>query len=287
MMNSGIMVKRTIRGAGFACMLIMLAGNFAHGQGYYQVTPAPYGSGYGTGTGSYNPYGSSGYGSQYGSGMYGSGSGMYGSGMGGYGSGMYGSSGYGGYGGSGRLGNRVLRSRSKSKRAFSIGVPATSIRDSSRLPRPFCSASSSQLSQLMNGAAPAGAGYYILKDKGPNILIIPMAVKDSLDQQLTALRNKSLWAFDPAQVKSLKIRMDKTQVDLEKTGATAWRWVGRPNFRVRADRVDQLLSQLSEAQITAFPPAPKDLKAAGLAPPAKTEVTITTPQGVPGGPNAR
>ena len=69
-------------------------------------------------------------------------------------------------------------------------------------------------------------------------------------------------------------------MNLEKSGANAWRWVGRPDFKVRADRVAQLLRQLSEARITEFPPSPpKDLKAAGLAPQAKTEVTITTPQG--------
>ncbi len=81
-------------------------------------------------------------------------------------------------------------------------------------------------------------------------------------------------------MKAIKIRTDKTEVDLEKSGAGAWRWVGRADFRVRADRVEELLRQLKQARITDFPlAAPKDLQAAGLAPQAKTEVTLMTPQG--------
>jgi hypothetical protein len=88
-----------------------------------------------------------------------------------------------------------------------------------------------------------------------------------------------LWAFDPGRVKSLQLRTAKTQVSLAKTDAGNWRWEGRPDFRVRPDRVEQLLRRLSEARITGFPPAPKDLKAVGLAPPP-TEVSVATPQGV-------
>jgi hypothetical protein len=40
-----------------------------------------------------------------------------------------------------------------------------------------------------------------------------------------------------------------------------------------------LLLQLKEARISDFPPAPKDLKTVGLAPQAKTEVTLETPKG--------
>jgi len=126
--------------------------------------------------------------------------------------------------------------------------------------------------------APGGRGYYVRKDNNPNIFLIAINVRSSLDQQLEALRDKTLWAFDPGQVKSVKIRTEKTQVNLDKSGS-AWTWVGRPNFRVRADRVEQLLQQLREARVTGFPAAPKDLPAAGLAPQAKTEVTVATPQG--------
>jgi hypothetical protein len=134
--------------------------------------------------------------------------------------------------------------------------------------------------QLALGSrAPGGGGYYLRKDEGANILLVASGVRDSLDQQLETLRDKTLWSFDPGQVKAVRLRTGKTPVDLEKTEAGAWRWVGRPNFRVRGDRVEQLLRQLREDRVTGFPPAPKNLKTAGLAPRAQTEVTVTTSQG--------
>lgn len=126
---------------------------------------------------------------------------------------------------------------------------------------------------------PGGRGHYARKDDGPNVLMISTGAREALNQQALSLRDKTLWAFDPAQVKAIKIRTDKTLVDLEKNGA-AWRWVGRADFKVRAERVEALLRQLKQARIIDFPAAaPKDLRAAGLAPQAKTAVTLTTPQG--------
>ena len=134
--------------------------------------------------------------------------------------------------------------------------------------------------QLSLGSpAPGGRGFYARHDERPQVLLIAAGVRDSLDQPLDSLRDKTLWAFAPDQVKSVKLRTDKNEVNLEKHDTT-WTWVGRPNFRVRADRVEQLLRQLHEARITAFPAAPIDLKAAGLAPKAATEVSVATPQGV-------
>lgn len=131
----------------------------------------------------------------------------------------------------------------------------------------------------LGSPAPGGRGYYIRRDEGPNILLVATRTKDALDQQLVALRDKTLWSFSPEQVTALKIRSAKTQADLEKSGAKTWRWRGRPDFKVRSERLELSLQTLSEARIIGFPAAPKDLRAAGLAPQAKTEVTLVTPQG--------
>lgn len=131
---------------------------------------------------------------------------------------------------------------------------------------------------VLGEPVPGGRSYYARKDDDPNVFVINTGARESLNQQVLSLRDKTLWAFDPTQVKSIKIRIDKTVVDLEKTGA--WRWVGRADYKVRADRVEELLRQLQRAQIIDFPRVgPKDLRAAGLAPQAKTEVTLVTPKG--------
>ena len=61
--------------------------------------------------------------------------------------------------------------------------------------------------------------------------MINTGAREALNQQVLSLRDKTLWPFDPTQVKSIQIRTDKTKVDLEKTGV-AWRWVGRADYKV-------------------------------------------------------
>jgi hypothetical protein len=130
-------------------------------------------------------------------------------------------------------------------------------------------------------AVPASQGYYARKDDAPGVFIIATGARDSLNLQLLALRDRNLWAFKPDQVKSLRIRNDQNQVDLEKGNGNTWRWVGRPEMRLSSPRMEQLLQELSGAQVTEFPAAsPPDLQAAGLAPRARMEVTIASPQGV-------
>jgi hypothetical protein len=130
-------------------------------------------------------------------------------------------------------------------------------------------------------AAPANRGYYVRKDGAGSVLLISPGARESLNQSLANLRDKTLLTFNPDQVKSVTFKVDKTQVDLEKTGPGAWRRVGQSDFRVHPDRVEQFLRQLQAARINDFPAAPpSDLKTVGLAPRAKIEVTLTTPQGV-------
>ena len=130
-------------------------------------------------------------------------------------------------------------------------------------------------------AVPASQGYYARKDDAPGVFIIAPGARDSLNLQLLALRDRNLWAFNADQVKSLRIRNDQNQVDLEKGSGNTWGWVGRPGMRLSSPRMEQLLQELSGVQVTEFPAAPPpDLQAAGLAPQARMEVTIATPQGV-------
>jgi hypothetical protein len=136
--------------------------------------------------------------------------------------------------------------------------------------------------QLTIGAEAPGenAGYYALKDDDPNLFLISRGSKDSLDLSLTALRDKTLIAFKPAEIKSIKIKTGPTEVQLERTGLAAWNWVGRPGFKVRGDRVEALLRDLESARVSDFlAKQPENLQAAGLAPQPQTEITLVSDQG--------
>ena len=135
--------------------------------------------------------------------------------------------------------------------------------------------------QLAIGAkVPGDQNYYALKDQDPHLLTISMGSKDSLDRQLLALRDKTLLAFVMGEVKGLRAKTPKTAVALEKTGPQTWRWVGRPDFQVRGDRVEKLLRDLHIARARNFlEPPPKNLAALGLVPDRQTEIAVATPAG--------
>ena len=67
---------------------------------------------------------------------------------------------------------------------------------------------------------------------------------------------------------------------LEKTGPQTWGWAGRPDFRVRGDRVEKLLRDLHIARAKNFvEPTPKKLTALDLDPKQRTEITVATSAG--------
>ena len=135
--------------------------------------------------------------------------------------------------------------------------------------------------QLAIGAkVPGDQNYYALRDQDPYLLTISMGSKDSLDRQLMALRDKTLLAFILGEVKGLRVKTPKTAVALEMTGPQTWRWVGRPDFRVRGDRVEKLLRDLHIARARSFlEPPPKKLATIGLDQDRLTEITVVTPTG--------
>ena len=82
------------------------------------------------------------------------------------------------------------------------------------------------------------------------------------------------------EVKGLKVKSPKTAVALSMTGPQTWGWVGKPDFRVRGDRVEKLLRDLHIARAKNFlEPPPKNLTALDLVPDRRTEITVATSAG--------
>jgi hypothetical protein len=127
---------------------------------------------------------------------------------------------------------------------------------------------------------PGGDSYYALKDQDPHLFMITRGSKDTLDRQLLALRDKTLLTFISSEAQGLKIKNGKTTVNLEKTGPQTWVWTGRPDFKVRGDRVEKLLRDIHLARIKNFlEQPPKNDRAVGLVPKSRMEVTVVTPAG--------
>lgn len=123
----------------------------------------------------------------------------------------------------------------------------------------------------VGNATPGKQGFYALADQRKDLLVIRAADKEALDRPLTALRDKTLFAFSLDKVKAVKVRLDSRQEELEKTAPDRWKRSGPKHFKVRADRVESLLRRLDMARIKDFvveSPSAKELAAFGLAKPS-------------------
>jgi len=122
---------------------------------------------------------------------------------------------------------------------------------------------------VVGGATPGNLGFYAYKDQDSRgLLVINQGNKGSLDRDLAALRDKTIFAYAPDKAKSLSIKTGGATVQLEKTAPASWRLLGREKFPVRGDRVEELLRFLHAAKVKDFvADAPKDLTPYGLAPP--------------------
>lgn len=122
---------------------------------------------------------------------------------------------------------------------------------------------------VVGGDTPGKLGFYAYKDQDPgHLLVISTGNKASLDRDLAALRDKTIFAYAPEKAKSLMVKTGGATVQLEKTAPASWRLLGREKFPVRGDRVEELLRFLHAARVKDFvADAPKDLTPYGLAPP--------------------
>lgn len=128
---------------------------------------------------------------------------------------------------------------------------------------------------VVGGETPGKRGFYAYKGQDPRrLLVISTGNKSSLDRNLASLRDKTIFTYAPDKAKSLTVKTGSATVRLEKTGAGSWRWLGREEFPVRGDRVEELLRFLHAARVKDFvADAPKSLTPYGLAPP-KGEVAV-------------
>ncbi len=122
---------------------------------------------------------------------------------------------------------------------------------------------------------PGNLGYYVQRDQDQRLFTISQLAKESLDRPVEAFRDKTLFDFAPDKVDRVKFTVGPTVMELEKTGAGAWRWAGREHFKVRKDRLESLLRHLTLSRIKEFVAAPpKGGGNLGFAPVPTAEVAV-------------
>jgi hypothetical protein len=124
---------------------------------------------------------------------------------------------------------------------------------------------------------PLGDGYYTQVEGRPPVYLINTASKDVLDASLYDLRDKTVLAFEPSEVR--EVRLDAaatTPVVLQRLDDERWQMTVPVRAAGDSEQVQALLQRLREVHVQAFvAEAPDNLEPYGLQSPT-LRLTLTT-----------
>jgi hypothetical protein len=92
---------------------------------------------------------------------------------------------------------------------------------------------------------------YVRVDSKPAVTLTEIALLNNVDKKLEEWRDKSLLKFDPGQVKHLSLNLPQARFELQKD-AGKWKLVHPLQTEADENKVSQILSRMSSAQVTKF-----------------------------------
>ena len=118
--------------------------------------------------------------------------------------------------------------------------------------------------------SPTGNGYYVQMAGHPQVYLVSTTVKDIVDASLYDLRDKTVLAFDPAEVHEVHLEFATLPpVVLQRQDSNAWQLTAPVSAKADAQQVQTLLQRLRDVKIKAFvAEQPADLDPYGVHPPA-------------------
>ena len=133
-----------------------------------------------------------------------------------------------------------------------------------------------QTHQLRFGqTAPGNENIYAQKDDESRVLLIRVADKETLDRTVTALRTKDIFSLNPEQVSEIRIIRPDDRLILHKSTPAEWTPGSQLKIKLRNDKINSLLKQISGAKAAEFvAEKADDLKKYGLVPSPALRLTL-------------
>jgi hypothetical protein len=133
-----------------------------------------------------------------------------------------------------------------------------------------------QTHQLSFGSkAPGNQNFYAQKDNEPQVLLIRIPDKETLDRTVTALRSKKIFSLSPDKVTEIRVIHQDERLRLSKAAPTEWT-PGTPlQLKLRGDKINSLLNHIAGAKASEFvAEKADDLKKYGLVPSPTLRLTL-------------
>jgi hypothetical protein len=122
---------------------------------------------------------------------------------------------------------------------------------------------------------PGDQNIYAQKDTDPRVLLIRFTDKETLARTLTDLRTKKIFTFTPEQVTEIRLIRNQDRLTLQKTEASEWTPGEQLKAKLRTDKINALLGQISGAKALEFvAEKADDLKKYGLVPSPTLRLTL-------------
>ncbi len=133
-----------------------------------------------------------------------------------------------------------------------------------------------QTHQLRFGhKVPGDQSIYAQKDTDPRVLLVSITDKETLDRTLTALRTKNIFTLAPDQVTEIRLIRNQDRLTFQKTEPSVWTPGDHLQTKLRTDKINALLRQISGAKALEFvAEKADDLKKYGLAPSPALRLTL-------------
>ena len=133
-----------------------------------------------------------------------------------------------------------------------------------------------QTHQLRFGqTAPGNQNIYAKKDDESRVLLIRVADKETLDRNLTALRTKDIFSINPEKVSEIRIIRHDDRLIFHKSTLAEWTPGNHLKIKLRNDKINSLLKQISGAKAAEFvAEKADDLKKYGLVPSPALRLTL-------------
>ena len=123
--------------------------------------------------------------------------------------------------------------------------------------------------------APGDQSIYAQKDDDSRILLIRIPDKETLDRTLTDLRSKKIFSLTPEKVTEIRLLRKDGSLILRKAASSEWTPENNPSLKLRTDKINTLLGQISGAKALEFvAEKADDLKKYGLAPSPALRLTL-------------
>lgn len=117
----------------------------------------------------------------------------------------------------------------------------------------------------VGGQSPLDSFLYVQKRGSESVLLTPSALQDSLNKEVYDLRDKTVLAFSPQEVRKMEVTRDALSLSCQRATGDQWELLAPIRYRADGEKIREVLQKVKELKVKQFvEDRPQDLTPYGL-----------------------